>query len=58
MSCQHMEKKQKLRFRWSLRLLVMAVQNGITSGITTTTFSPGTACTRGQIVTFLHRYYT
>lgn len=52
-----MEKKQKLRFRWPLRLLVMAVQNGITSGITTTTFSPGTACTRGQIVTFLYRYF-
>lgn len=32
-----------------------AVKNGITSGTTATTFSPDTACTRGQIVTFLYR---
>lgn len=32
-----------------------AVNNGITSGTSTTTFSPDTTCTRGQIVTFLLR---
>lgn len=32
-----------------------AVSEGITSGTTTTTFSPNTACTRAQIVTFLWR---
>jgi len=33
-----------------------AVKNGITSGTTSTTFSPNQSCTRGQIVTFLHRF--
>ena len=32
-----------------------AVENGITTGTTPTTFSPDTTCTRGQIVTFLQR---
>ncbi len=32
-----------------------AVENGITTGMTDTTFEPGTTCTRGQIVTFLWR---
>jgi len=32
-----------------------AVAQGITSGTSKTTFSPNTVCTRGQIVTFLHR---
>lgn len=32
-----------------------AVEKGITKGTTTTTFSPNDTCTRGQIVTFLHR---
>lgn len=32
-----------------------AVENGITSGTTATTFSPNAACTRGQMVTFLWR---
>jgi len=32
-----------------------AVAQGITSGTSKTTFSPNTACTRGQIVTFLYR---
>ena len=33
-----------------------AVSEGITNGTTTTTFSPGSSCTRAQIVTFLYRY--
>lgn len=32
-----------------------AVNNGVTSGTTATTFSPDSICTRGQIVTFLYR---
>lgn len=32
-----------------------AVENGITTGTSATTFSPNTVCDRGQIVTFLHR---
>jgi hypothetical protein len=31
------------------------VENGITSGLTATTFAPNNACTRGQIATFLWR---
>lgn len=33
-----------------------AVEEGITKGTGSTTFSPDDICTRGQIVTFLHRY--
>lgn len=32
-----------------------AVGKGVTNGTTETTFSPNDTCTRGQIVTFLHR---
>lgn len=32
-----------------------AVKNGITAGTSDTTFSPNNTCTRGEIVTFLHR---
>lgn len=32
-----------------------AVENNITTGTSTTTFSPNMVCDRGQIVTFLHR---
>lgn len=32
-----------------------AVENGITSGTSESTFSPGEPCTRGQIATFLYR---
>ena len=35
--------------------VVWAVRNGITSGTTSTTFEPNSACTRAQIVTFLWR---
>lgn len=34
-----------------------AVESGVTSGTTATTFSPNNTCTRGQIVTFLKRAY-
>ena len=35
--------------------VMWAVQNGITSGTSTTTFSPNDGCTRAQVVTFLWR---
>lgn len=35
--------------------VVWAVQEGVTSGTSDTTFSPGRDCTRGQVVTFLWR---
>ena len=35
--------------------VLWAVENGITSGTTETTFSPDLPCTRGQVITFLYR---
>lgn len=35
--------------------VLWAVEKGITSGTSATTFSPDTSCTRGQTVTFLYR---
>ena len=37
------------------KAILWAVENGITLGTSATTFSPNAKCTRGQIVTFLHR---
>ena len=34
-----------------------AVENGVTTGATATTFNPNGICNRGQIVTFLYRYF-
>ena len=36
--------------------VLWAVENGITLGTSSTTFSPDDTCTRGQVVTFLYRY--
>ncbi len=36
--------------------VIWAAAEGITTGTSQTTFSPGTDCTRGQMVTFLYRY--
>ena len=36
--------------------VLWAVENGITNGTSDTTFSPMVDCTRGHVVTFLHRY--
>lgn len=38
------------------KAVLWAVENGITSGMTATTFGVDNICTRGQIVTFLHRF--
>lgn len=35
--------------------VLWAAENGITEGMTKTTFKPGNPCTRGQVVTFLWR---
>ncbi|MBR2013445.1 MAG: leucine-rich repeat protein [Clostridia bacterium] len=35
--------------------VLWAVEKGITTGTSANTFSPDAACTRGQVVTFLHR---
>ncbi len=37
------------------KAVLWAVENGITKGVSKTEFSPDGICTRGQIVTFLHR---
>ena len=37
--------------------VLWAVENGITTGATETTFEPNEHCTRGQVVTFLYRTY-
>jgi hypothetical protein len=34
-----------------------AVENGITEGTGNDKYSPGAICTRGQMVTFLYRYF-
>ena len=38
------------------KAMLWAVENGITNGTTATTFGPGKACTRAQVVTFLYRF--
>ena len=35
--------------------VIWAVENGVTTGTSATTFAPGATCTRGQIVTFMYR---
>ena len=37
------------------KAVAWTVENGITNGMTETTFAPNATCTRGQSVTFLHR---
>lgn len=37
--------------------VLWAVDAGITTGMSETTFGPGASCTRGHIVTFLYRYF-
>lgn len=38
------------------KAILWAVENGITTGTSDTTFSPNATCTRTQIVTFLYRF--
>ena len=37
------------------KAVLWAVENNITTGTSTDTFSPGESCSRGQVVTFLWR---
>ena len=37
------------------KAVLWAVENGITNGVSATEFAPLTACSRAQVVTFLHR---
>ncbi len=39
------------------KAVAWAIENGITTGTTTSTFSPDATCARAQIVTFLYRAY-
>ena len=41
--------------QWYTDAVLWAVEEGITSGMTETTFAPDAPCTRGQVATFLHR---
>ena len=41
--------------QWYTDAVLWAVENGITSGTSATTFSPDAGCTRGQVATFLWR---
>ena len=36
-------------------MLRLAAENGVTTGITPTTFCPANTCTRAHVVTFLYR---
>ena len=40
---------------WYTKAVLWAVEKGITTGLTDTTFGPGQVCNRAQAVTFLHR---
>ena len=42
---------------WYEQAVLWAVEEGITSGMSPTTFNPGANCNRAQIVTFLYRAY-
>ena len=37
------------------KAVAWAVENGVTNGMSPTSFAPDATCTRGQIVTFLYR---
>ena len=39
---------------WFYKAVMWAVENGITNGTSSTTFSPNDTVTRGQVVTFLY----
>ena len=43
--------------KWYATPVLWAVKEGITDGVTETSFAPEKPCTRGQVVTFLYRAY-
>ena len=60
-SCQRCDAKRENPFNdvadgsFYIDPVLWAVENGITSGATETTFNPGGTCLRAQVVSFLHR---
>jgi hypothetical protein len=42
---------------WAFEAIAWCYMKGITSGTSATTFGPNVDCTRGQMVTFLYRYF-
>lgn len=42
--------------KWYSEAVLWAVSEGITNGVSDTSFAPNDSCTRGQVVTFLYRY--
>ena len=42
--------------KYYYKAVLWALENGITTGTTKTTFEPDKTCTRAQVVTFLYRY--
>ena len=42
---------------WAYESVAWCYMNGVTTGVSETTFAPGNDCTRAQIVTFLYRAY-
>ena len=53
-SCSFTDVAQSAYYRSAV---IWALENGITDGTAPGKFSPNETCTRGQIVTFLYRYY-
>ena len=43
---------------WYEKPILWAVENGITAGLTATTFGPNAICNRAQVVTFLYRSFS
>lgn len=43
---------------WAYESVAWCYMNGVTTGVSETSFAPGNDCTRAQIVTFLWRLYT
>ena len=42
---------------WYAKPVLWAVENGITNGMSATSFGADTACNRAQVVTFLYRAF-
>ncbi|MDO4531354.1 MAG: S-layer homology domain-containing protein, partial [Bacillota bacterium] len=42
---------------WAYEAIAWCYKEGVVSGTSETTFSPDANCTRGQMVTFLYRYF-
>lgn len=45
------------RNKYFYNAVLWAVDSGVTSGVSATSFAPSSVCTRAQVVSFLYRYY-